>query len=95
MTLPSKAFRARVQSELSLRAQRMVAAYERTYGASGPGCCPAALAAALEELDITTHGGAAQNYTQELLTVINELRGESWEESAPDSGPSTTQEPNS
>ena len=43
-------FRAQVRPELCPSAQRLVAAYDQTYGSSAPGCCPEALAAVLEEL---------------------------------------------
>ena len=66
---------SRCSPPLTPRAQRMVAAYERTYGASGPGCCPEALAAALEELDISVMAGAARQVAERIDDVINELRG--------------------
>lgn len=45
MTTP---FRARVRPTLPPAAQELVDEYEATYGSSGPGCCPEALAAVLD-----------------------------------------------
>jgi hypothetical protein len=45
MTTP---FRARVRPTLGPTARDIVAAYERTPGSTGPGCCPEALAAVID-----------------------------------------------
>lgn len=52
--------------KLTARAQALVDAYEKTYGANGPGCCPQALAAAIEQIHPTDH----------LNEVVAELKGE-------------------
>lgn len=43
-------FRAKIRPELNAEAQTLVDVYERTYGSAGPGCCPEALAAVLDNL---------------------------------------------
>jgi hypothetical protein len=43
-------FRATIAPTLTSRAQRLVEEYEATYGSSGPGCCPQALATVLDHL---------------------------------------------
>jgi hypothetical protein len=45
--IPDPIFRAVIRPDLSREAQALVAAYERTPGSTGPGCCPEALAAVL------------------------------------------------
>lgn len=46
-------FSSSVQPDKTPRAQRLIDAYQRTYGANGPGCCPQALAAAIKQIHPT------------------------------------------
>lgn len=71
MTAP--AFRPSVATTLTPRAQRLVDAYEATYGSSGPGCCPQALAAVLDYLVSTRLFKPAP--TDYLKALAAEVRG--------------------
>lgn len=68
MTDPT--FRARVRPELHPGAQELVAIYEATPGSTGPGCCPEALAAVLDQV-------AMDNPTfKRVCQLADLLRGE-------------------
>lgn len=43
-------FKAAVRPELNDEAQRLVDVYNNTFGATGPGCCPEAVAAVFRDI---------------------------------------------
>lgn len=70
-------FTAKTTPTLTPRAQGLVDAYEATYGSTGPGCCPQALAAVLDAMADDKPGpvlGYPSNY---LRALAAELRGKS------------------
>jgi hypothetical protein len=61
-------FEAKVQVELMPEAKGLVDIYENTFGSTGPGCCPEALAAVLDHL--------VEFYSiDDLRYLANNLRG--------------------
>ena len=67
MTTP---YCAQIRPTLTPDAAALVAAYEATYGSTGPGCCPSALASVLDHLAAQDAG------LRDLRRLAGELRGE-------------------